>query len=214
VRGLAVVNPADSFITKEYPPSPRRRAIKLTRAWVRRPLGPLAGRIAVRLVKPDYAPVLTTDPTFNWARSLEACYWQNYLLRRCPWLPELVWRVINTILVDQQPHQLMRRIRDGGTSVLFLAGDSDFQKATLGSRRTLAAMAAKGGLQLLALDDLDHAIMRPKAAETVAEHLTAYVQDLLLPTRAPALTSRLPRIGRSRRRPVVDEVRTPSRGAG
>lgn len=195
-RGVAVINPVLSFITQESPVDSRRRAIQLTRPVLSRPLGRMAGRVARRLAKPEYAPTLTQDPSFEWDRSLEASFWRNYLLRVVPRLPELAWALLNRILLTRRTEELFTDLTTGGTHVLLIAGDPDWAKFTTGSRRPLARLARDGALELVRVPGLDHALMRPVERDAVLGSLTRFVGRRLIgsattsqgfrPTTAPA----------------------------
>ena len=175
-RGIALINPVLAFPSDEVPVSPRRQAIQLTRPMFSKPFGKLAGRIAWAL-----SPRYRNDPTFQWDRMLEACFWQRSANHQLSWVPEWLWTIVNWILIAQRPEQLMRRVVRGGTAVLWIGGGADWTNATLGSHRALARLARRAPLRLMPVPDLDHAMMRPGARERVVAAFTQFVEEQAAP---------------------------------
>ena len=175
-RGIALINPILAFPSDEVPVSPRRQAIQLTRPVFSKPLGKLAGRAAWAL-----SPRYRNDPTFQWERMLEACFWQRSANHQLSWVPEWLWTVVNWILVTQRPEQLMRRVLGRGTAVLWIGGGVDWKNSTIGSHRALQRLARRKALRLLPMDDLDHAMMRPGARERVVAAFTDFVEEQAAP---------------------------------
>ena len=95
-------------------------------------------------------------------------------------MPELLWTILNGLLLRNRPDQTLKRIRDLGTDVLLIAGDPDWGNVTLGAQRRLRRMASGGRLTLLHLPSLDHSGFRIGQKELLVRHLHDYVTTLLV----------------------------------
>jgi alpha-beta hydrolase superfamily lysophospholipase len=209
-RGIALINPILAFPSHEDPVSKRRGAIQLTRPIVSRHFGALAGRLAWML-----SPRYRNDPTFQWRRMLEACYWQRAANHQLSGLPEWFWTVLNWILVVQRPEQLMRRVLARGTSVLWIGGGRDWKISTIGSRRALQRLARRSDLHLVEIEDLDHAMMRPGVKGHVITQFTAFVEEHIAPPPPATIASAANRSDLDPRRGAVARTGTelgPRRG--
>ncbi len=184
-RGVVLINPLLGFPSHEQPVSKRRRAIQLTRPVFSRPFGALAGRLAWML-----SPRYRSDPTFEWRRMLEACWWQRAAGHQLAFLPEWVWTVLNWVLVQQRPEQLMRRVLARGTSVLWISGGHDYLISTIGSRRALRRIERTGRFRLELMEEMDHAMMRPGVMGRVITQLTEFVEEHIAPPAHTPATER------------------------
>lgn len=184
-RGMVLVNPVMSFVTPEPRPDERRRAIVVSRRWASRLFGRLAGRMAVTLARTTQTPAFTNDPNFAWHRAFEACFWQIYLHEATRRLPDRAWRLLNRLLTTAPGiDRSVAAALAGGTEVLLLAGDPDFERATLGARRALHALERPGSLRLEHQPGLDHAMMRPGAITAVGHALGEFVLPVATPVRS------------------------------
>jgi alpha-beta hydrolase superfamily lysophospholipase len=176
LRAIAMINPTMAFVPHEHPPSPRRGAMQLTRAALVRTFGAVAGKVAYVL-----SPRYRSDPTFEWARMLEASYWQRTVNHGLGWLPEWGWSLVNRVLLTRRPDQVLRRVTSRGTAVLYLAGGNDWRISTLGFKRAFRAISRRHDLEVVHLDGLDHALMRPGMKTEVQRRVGDFVLARLAP---------------------------------
>lgn len=180
-RGLALVNPVLSFIPPEKPASPRRRMLRV----VRRPwdllLGRVASRLAQRQVRLGRVQTPTLDPNFDWGRAFWSCAWEDWFLREgsLGWVPEWLWRLVNTVLLSRQTDQVLAEVTASGTAVQVVVGDPDWPKLVRGCRRPLARLERAGRLRVVYEPGLDHAMMRPGTKQQVARALGDFVYERL-----------------------------------
>lgn len=186
VRGLVAINPVYSFVTAEPRPSRRRKALILSRLVPRLLFGWPAGYVARRLSHNRPLPSFMYDPNFRWERAFEAALWQAYLTDKAPWIPDRVWRVLNRIFATQVSDRILRTLHRQGTAVKVIGGQLDYERATLGAQRQIAALQASGGVEVDHLPDLDHAMMRPGAKDDVLAAVSRFITSTVDVGQAPA----------------------------
>jgi dienelactone hydrolase len=169
LRGICAMNPSFAFATPEWPPSPSRHARQATRQLIARPLGPLAGRVAR-----FFSPYLRNDGSFNWARWLESCFWQDAIARRKN-LSDRSWRMLNTSLLGQVPTTILSQVADRNTDLFVLVGDEDYAKIARGARRNLDTLTQRPRVRLATLPGLDHSVLRRGQRARVLAQLTEHI---------------------------------------
>jgi pimeloyl-ACP methyl ester carboxylesterase len=183
-RGICIMNPAFVVLPSEQPASRRRQARQMPRRWLTKPLARPVGAVARRL-----SPNLKYQTGFDWDLWFEACMWQPAVLRRTSKVPELVWRIVNRVALNQLPADVMRRIVDRGSDVLVVCGDPDFDLFRLGARRTVSRLEQRANFTLTYLPTLDHSVMKSGQRDRVMAVLTEHVMDRFGRSPAAAVTA-------------------------
>ena len=168
-RGICIMNPTFAFTTPEWPPHPRRKARQATRRSLAALFGRPIGRVARR-----FSPVLRWEPYFNWNRWFEACYWQSAIKRRRR-LSKRTWRVMNRLMLNQLPTDVLGRIVDAGTDVLVVVGDSEVETISLGAERALRRLDEVPNFRFEALTGLDHSVLRAGQSDRIMNVLTEHM---------------------------------------
>jgi hypothetical protein len=103
--------------------------------------------------------VLKDDEGFEWDYWFESCHWQGAIARRTSKVPAFVWTILNRLLLDQQPAEILARIADAGTDVYVLFGDPENDDFSQGARRLVDRLEAKPNFQREHLANLDHSVL-------------------------------------------------------
>ena len=111
---------------------------------------------------------------------MESCQWKYSLNRRAAGLPEWLWSILNLLLLRNRPERTLRRLGRRGVPLWFLAGDPDWDGATLGAHRRIRRLESSGLLHTEHLPQLDHDVLRAGQKQVVLDRIDQAAEVLLL----------------------------------
>ena len=115
------------------------------------------------------------DDVDDWSTALETGSWPVAVASRHPWIPALVWRVVDRLLLDNTQCSTFERLVASGIDAFVICGEPDLPPVTLGGGGALKRLGRSDRFGLAILDGLDHAALLTEQRLRLKRALTDHV---------------------------------------